>query len=90
MLRLRIEGRLGPLGELVADGWRARDWTVRDAAGLAVGRVTRGAPEGSRGRVGAQTRTVRVGPDVPEPLRTLVAVSPLVVALAMQADSRGR
>lgn len=87
--RFSIEDPAGlPLGEVRADNWRARDFTVLDANGQEVARVTkkwRGLL--TEAFTDADTYVVDLG-DTREPMRSLALASALSVDLVMKQKDR--
>lgn len=87
--RFSIEDPAGlPLGEVRAENWRARDFTVLDANGQEVARVTkkwRGLL--TEAFTDADTYVVDLG-DTREPMRSLVLASALSVDLVMKQKDR--
>ncbi len=72
------------LGEVRAENWRAKDFSVRDAAGREVARVTKKWAGLRELFTDADTYVVEVSPDATDPLRSLAVASCLVIDTIMK------
>jgi uncharacterized protein YxjI len=90
-IRFGLEDALGQeLGEIQAENWRAWNFTVVDAGGTEIGRITK-TWEGLAKTLftTADDYLLEVNPAVKGPLRLLVFASAAGVDLALKQDSRG-
>lgn len=88
--RFALTGAGGePLGDVVAENWRAKDFAVRDAAGNEVARVTkRWGGLAKELLTDADTYVIRLGPGLTGPLRPLALGACLAIDTVMkQKDS---
>jgi len=78
-----------PLGEVVAENWRAREFAVRDSAGQEAARVTkRWGGLAKELLTDADTYVIRLGPGLTDPLRSLAVGACLAIDTVMkQKDS---
>jgi uncharacterized protein YxjI len=72
------------LGEVRAENWRAKDFSVRDAAGQELARVTKRWAGLREVFTDADTYVVEVHPTAAEPLRSLAVASCLVIDAVMK------
>jgi len=72
------------LGELRAENWRAKDFTVRDAAGQEVARVTKRWAGLRELFTDADNYVVQVSPAAVEPMRSLAVASVLAIDTVMK------
>ncbi len=79
-----------PLGEIQAKNWRAWNFTIVDAAGTEVGRITK-TWEGLAKTVftTADDYVLDIRPGLSGPLRMLTFASAIGVDTALKQDSRG-
>lgn len=85
-----FDGNGTHLATLKAENWRAWDFRVELPNGQEVARVTK-TWEGFARTIftNADTYVVRIGYQMPDPLRTLVIATALTVDLALKQDARG-
>ena len=78
------------VGHIRGENWRAWNWSLQDAAGNEVGRITK-TWEGVAKTLftTADNYVVTLDQDLTEPLRTLVIASALGVDTALKQDNRG-
>ena len=84
-------GQIGPeIGSLNAENWRAWNFSIQDAAGTEVARITK-TWEGLLTTLftTADTYLVQIHRPLAEPLHSLVVASALTVDTALKQDSRG-
>jgi uncharacterized protein YxjI len=72
------------LGEVRAENWRAKDFSVRDGAGRELARVTKRWAGLRELFTDADTYVVEVRPDAADPLRSLAVASCLVIDVIMK------
>jgi uncharacterized protein YxjI len=71
-------------GEVRAEDWRAKDFSVRDGAGQELARVTKRWAGLRELFTDADTYVVEVQPTTAEPLRSLAVASCLVIDVVMK------
>jgi len=78
------------IGSINAENWRAWNFSIRDAAGTEVARITK-TWEGLMTTMftTADNYVVQMHTDLPEPLRSMVVASALCVDTALKQDQRG-
>src|SRR3954451_5747052 len=78
------------LGSINAENWRAWNFSIRDAAGTEIARITK-TWEGlvTTMFTTADNYVVQLHTDLPEPLRSMVVASALCVDTALKQDQRG-
>jgi len=78
------------VGHIRGENWRAWNWSLQDAAGTEVGRITK-TWEGALKTLftTADNYVVQLHTELADPLRTLVIASALGVDTALKQDSRG-
>jgi uncharacterized protein YxjI len=78
------------VGHIRGENWRAWNWSLQDAAGTEVGRITK-TWEGvlKTAFTTADNYVVQLHRPLEEPLRSLVIASALGVDSALKQDSRG-
>jgi uncharacterized protein YxjI len=77
------------LGEVRAENWRAKDFSVRDATGQEVARVTKKWAGLRELFTDADTYVVEVLPNAVDPLRSLAVASCLVIDVIMKQKDTG-
>jgi uncharacterized protein YxjI len=77
------------LGEVRAENWRAKDFSVRDGAGQLLARVTKRWAGLRELFTDADTYVVEVLPTAAEPLRSLAVASCLVIDVVMKQKDYG-
>jgi scramblase len=77
------------LGEVRAENWRAKDFSVRDGAGQELARVTKRWAGLRELFTDADTYVVEVRPTATDPLRSLAVASCLVIDLIMKQKDTG-
>jgi uncharacterized protein YxjI len=77
------------LGEVRAENWRAKDFSVRDATGQEVARVTKKWAGLRELFTDADTYVVEVLPNAVDPLRSLAVASCLVIDVIMKQKDSG-
>jgi uncharacterized protein YxjI len=77
------------LGEVRAENWRAKDFSVRDATGQEVARVTKKWAGLRELFTDADTYVVEVLPTAVDPLRSLAVASCLVIDVIMKQKDTG-
>jgi uncharacterized protein YxjI len=77
------------LGEVRAENWRAKDFSVRDGAGQVLARVTKRWAGLRELFTDADTYVVEVLPTAAEPLRSLAVASCLVIDVVMKQKDYG-
>ncbi len=90
-IRFGLQAGAGqPLGEIQAKNWRAWNFTIVDAAGTEVGRITK-TWEGLAKTVftTADDYVLDIRPGLSGPLRLLTFASAIGVDTALKQDSRG-
>jgi uncharacterized protein YxjI len=78
-----------PAGEIQARNWRAKDFSVLDAAGRQVGEVNKKFAGLRELFTDADTYVVRIDPRTAEPLRSLVLASCLTIDTIMKQKDAG-
>ena len=79
----------GPLGEVRAENWRAKDFAVLDAGGQEVARVTKKWAGLRELFTDADNYVVQVNPTLGDPLRSLAVASCLAVDVIMKQKDTG-
>jgi hypothetical protein len=77
------------LGEMRAENWRAKDFSVRDATGQEVARVSKRWAGLRELFTDADNYVVQVSPDAVEPMRSLAIASVLAVDTVMKQKDAG-
>jgi uncharacterized protein YxjI len=77
------------LGEVRAENWRAKDFSVRDGAGQELARVTKRWAGRRELFTDADTYVVEVRPTATDPLRSLAVASCLVIDVIMKQKDTG-
>jgi hypothetical protein len=77
------------LGEVRAENWRAKDFSVRDGAGQELARVTKRWAGLRELFTDADTYVVEVRPTATDPLRSLAVASCLVIDVIMKQKDTG-
>jgi uncharacterized protein YxjI len=84
-----LDPRGAPLGEVRAENWRAKDFSVRDGGGQPVARVTKKWAGLRELFTDADTYVVEVSPAAVDPLRSLAVASCLVIDTIMKQKDTG-
>jgi hypothetical protein len=84
-----LDPRGAPLGEVRAENWRAKDFSVRDGGGQQVARVTKKWAGLRELFTDADTYVVEVSPAAVDPLRSLAVASCLVIDTIMKQKDTG-
>jgi uncharacterized protein YxjI len=84
-----LDPRGAPLGEVRAENWRAKDFSVRDGGGQQVARVTKKWAGMRELFTDADTYVVEVSPAAVDPLRSLAVASCLVIDTIMKQKDSG-
>jgi uncharacterized protein YxjI len=84
-----LDPRGAPLGEVRAENWRAKDFSVRDGGGQQVARVTKKWAGLRELFTDADTYVVEVSPAAVDPLRGLAVASCLVIDTIMKQKDTG-
>jgi uncharacterized protein YxjI len=84
-----LDPRGAPLGEVRAENWRAKDFSVRDGGGQQVARVTKKWAGLRELFTDADTYVVEVSPAAVDPLRSLAVASCLVIDTIMKQKDSG-
>jgi uncharacterized protein YxjI len=84
-----LDPRGGQLGEVRAENWRAKDFSVRDGGGQQVARVTKKWAGLRELFTDADTYVVEVSPAAVDPLRSLAVASCLVIDTIMKQKDTG-
>jgi uncharacterized protein YxjI len=84
-----LDPRGAPLGEVRAENWRAKDFSVRDGGGQQVARVTKKWAGLRELFTDADTYVIEVSPAAVDPLRSLAVASCLVIDTIMKQKDTG-
>jgi uncharacterized protein YxjI len=84
-----LDPRGAALGEVRAENWRAKDFSVRDGGGQQVARVTKKWAGLRELFTDADTYVVEVSPAAVDPLRSLAVASCLVIDTIMKQKDTG-
>jgi uncharacterized protein YxjI len=84
-----FDPRGAQLGEVRANNWRAKDFSVLDGAGQAIARVTKKWAGLRELFTDADTYVVEVGPSAVDPLRSLAVATCLVIDVVMKQKDTG-
>jgi uncharacterized protein YxjI len=84
-----LDPRGAPLGEVRAENWRAKDFSVRDGGGQQVARVTKKWAGLRELFTDADTYVVEVSPAAVDPLHGLAVASCLVIDTIMKQKDTG-
>jgi uncharacterized protein YxjI len=84
-----LDPRGAPLGEVRAENWRAKDFSVRDGGGQQIARVTKKWAGLRELFTDADTYVVEVSPAAVDPLRSLAVASCLVIDTIMKQKDTG-
>jgi uncharacterized protein YxjI len=84
-----LDPRGAPLGEVRAENWRAKDFSVRDGGGQQVARVTKKWAGLRELFTDADTYVIEVSPAAVDPLRGLAVASCLVIDTIMKQKDTG-
>jgi uncharacterized protein YxjI len=84
-----LDPRGAPLGEVRAENWRAKDFSVRDGGGQQIARVTKKWAGLRELFTDADTYVIEVSPAAVDPLRSLAVASCLVIDTIMKQKDTG-
>jgi uncharacterized protein YxjI len=88
-IRFGLEVGGQEIGAIQAENWRAWDFRIEDASGAEVARITKTWEGLARAMfTTADNYVVRLRPDLPQPLRSLVVAAAVSVDTALKQDDR--